>query len=61
MVLSFGIRASAFEEMAAPPPAAIPLAAPRVDALQLGTPGGEENGDVTNSGKVKGRFSPHAS
>ena len=35
--------------------------APRVDALQLGTPGGEENDDVTNSGKVKGRFSPHAS
>lgn len=61
MVLSFGIPASAFQEMPAPPPAEIPLAAPRVDALQLGTPGGEENGDVTKSGKVKRRFSAHPS
>ena len=60
MVLSFGIRTSAFQEMPAPP-AEIPLAAPRVDAIQLGTPGGGEDGDVTNSGKVKRRFSAHPS
>lgn len=60
MVLSFGIPASAFQEMPAPP-AEIPLGAPRVDALQLGTPGGGEDGDVTNSGKVKRRFPAHPS
>ena len=31
-------------------------AAPQVYALQLGTAGGEENGDVTVLGKVKRRF-----
>jgi hypothetical protein len=34
---------------------------PQVYALQLGTPGGEENGDVTVLGKVARRFSAHAS
>jgi hypothetical protein len=41
MLLSLGSTpALAFQEMPEPPPADLPAAAPQLDALQLGTPGG---------------------